>query len=71
MFAGSHNMIKVWDIETLQCVKTITTGNKGGKSIYTLAVAGDYLLAGTYENSIHVRACCHICNLLGVEFEKL
>jgi WD40 repeat protein len=35
-------------------VKTLVTGNKGGKSIYSLAVAGDYLLAGTYENSILV-----------------
>jgi len=53
LLSGSHNMIKVWDLDALKCVKTINT--KGGKSIYSLVVAGNYLLAGNYDNSIFVR----------------
>lgn len=42
----------MWDLETLQCVKTLKT--TGGKSIYSLAVAGNYLLSATYDNSVFV-----------------
>eukprot|EP01119_Soliformovum_irregulare_P022727 TRINITY_DN7827_c0_g1_i1.p1 TRINITY_DN7827_c0_g1~~TRINITY_DN7827_c0_g1_i1.p1 ORF type:complete len:508 (-),score=87.93 TRINITY_DN7827_c0_g1_i1:24-1547(-) len=62
LFSGSHNMIKIWDIETLKDVRTIVT--KRGKSIYSLAVAGNRLLAGTFDNSIFV------FNATTFEFEK-
>lgn len=62
LISGSHNIIKVWDIETLKPVKTINT--PGGKSIYCLAVTDKYLLSGTYENTIQVY------NLKNFEFIK-
>jgi F-box/WD-40 domain protein 7 len=52
LFASSHNKFKVWDLETLTCVKTITT--TVAKSIYSLAVAGNMLLGGTWNNNIMV-----------------
>jgi len=42
---------KVWDVSTFQCVKSIT-GHYG--SIYSIAIAERYLLAGIFENAIMV-----------------
>jgi len=51
LYSGSHNIIKVWNLDTFQCTGTITA--QCG-SIYSLAFAGNRLLAGTFENLIYV-----------------
>eukprot|EP01098_Paradermamoeba_levis_P001002 TRINITY_DN11126_c0_g1_i1.p1 TRINITY_DN11126_c0_g1~~TRINITY_DN11126_c0_g1_i1.p1 ORF type:complete len:392 (-),score=83.09 TRINITY_DN11126_c0_g1_i1:103-1131(-) len=51
LYTGSYNIIKVWDLTAFQCIKSIST-NCG--SVYSLALCGGYLMAGTYENTISV-----------------
>jgi hypothetical protein len=49
-------------METLQCTKTLNT--KIGKSIYSLAIAGNYLLSGTYDHYIFVSILIDIVYLI-------
>jgi len=43
--------VKVWDLETLDCVHELETP---GGSVYSIAITSHYILCGTYENCIHV-----------------
>jgi len=53
LYSGSYNMIKVWALDTFECVRTVTC--QGG-SVYSLAVdhVGQNLISGIYENRIDV-----------------
>eukprot|EP01126_Amoeba_proteus_P004438 TRINITY_DN11484_c0_g1_i1.p1 TRINITY_DN11484_c0_g1~~TRINITY_DN11484_c0_g1_i1.p1 ORF type:complete len:466 (-),score=87.86 TRINITY_DN11484_c0_g1_i1:281-1678(-) len=50
-FSGGHNVIKVWDMASFKCFQTL---NESCGSIYSLAVHGNMLLAGTYENTVNI-----------------
>jgi len=54
LYSGSYNMIKVWSLDTFECIRTITC--QGG-SVYSLAVdlIGQNLISGIYENRIDVK----------------
>jgi len=43
--------VKVWDLETLDCVHQLETP---GGSVYSIAITAHHILCGTYENCIHV-----------------
>ena len=43
--------VKVWDLETLDCVHMLETP---GGSVYSIAITSHHILCGTYENCIHV-----------------
>eukprot|EP00727_Mastigamoeba_balamuthi_P005428 m51a1_g1504 hypothetical protein (511) ;mRNA; f:373843-375876 len=52
LFSGAHNSVKVWDLGTLACVRTLRT--KGG-SLYSLCTLDPrWLLCGNYNNTIDV-----------------
>ena len=51
--SGCHNMLKIWDVEKLDLVRTIPT-NGIGRSIYSITVYQSLLLAGCFENMIQV-----------------
>jgi len=44
-------VVKVWDLETLDCVHQLETP---GGSVYSIAITSHHILCGTYENCIHV-----------------
>jgi len=43
--------VKVWDLETLDCIHQLETP---GGSVYSIAITSHHILCGTYENCIHV-----------------
>jgi len=43
--------VKVWDLETLECIRQLETP---GGSVYSIAITSHHILCGTYENCIHV-----------------
>jgi len=51
LYSGSYNMIKIWALDSFECIRTITC--QGG-SVYSLAVdlIGQNLISGIYENRI-------------------
>jgi len=51
LYGGSYQTIKVWDLDTLECVRQLETP---GGSVYSIAVTSQHILCGTYENCIHV-----------------
>jgi len=43
--------VKVWDLDTLDCIHQLETP---GGSVYSIAITSHHILCGTYENCIHV-----------------
>jgi WD40 repeat protein len=52
LFSGAYNSIKIWDLGTFSCLRTL---HGGGGSLYTLCVVdGRWLLSGNYDNNVDV-----------------
>lgn len=51
LYAGSHETIKVWDLNKMDCVLSICAPSG---HIYSLAIADSYILCGTNGKDIHV-----------------
>ncbi|KAK1342373.1 LOW QUALITY PROTEIN: hypothetical protein QTO34_015138 [Cnephaeus nilssonii] len=47
LYSGSYQTIKIWDIQTLDCIHT------SGGSVYSIAVTNLHIVCGAYENLIH------------------
>ena len=48
--------MKVWDLDTLECIRQLETP---GGSVYSIAITSHHILCGTYENCIHVSWFIH------------
>ncbi|XP_065899712.1 E3 ubiquitin-protein ligase TRAF7-like isoform X1 [Dysidea avara] len=51
LYSGSYKTIKIWDLDSFDCIHIL---EPHGGSVYSLAVTDQYIICGTYENSINV-----------------
>ncbi|PIK61721.1 putative E3 ubiquitin-protein ligase [Apostichopus japonicus] len=51
LYSGSFQTITIWDVNTLEVVHSLQTS---GGSVYSITITNQYIVAGTYENNIHV-----------------
>ncbi|KAG3270035.1 TRAF7-like [Ictidomys tridecemlineatus] len=51
LYSGSYQTIKIWDIQTLDCIHVLQTS---GGSVYSIAVMNHHIVCGTCENLIHI-----------------
>jgi len=59
----------VWDLSSLECIHVLQC--QGGGSVYSLAVTGQHIICGTYENKINVGIVFRLAfSLQGFEGEK-
>ena len=67
---GRYPNFQVYDLKTFEQVHVIPT--QGG-SVYSLAVSREYIICGTYENTIHVRqlVCVYDMFALLVAFSEI